>query len=207
MIVSPVKSPPRTPRFINASYAMPALDLMPVSCPLPSSFFSVVRRHHHPAFQIAHGILRDEVAAEKITQQVFARARRRLERGADSSSVVCWIYHASLRFSCRYYWKSASPSMRRRLAETWRCRQTEFALLDFVRVLALHPGKIEQHDCEMIALRHVIGLSPVQIGQLLRMHPYEISNRVTWSLERLKEIRPAVFSVPAADEFVQPASA
>ncbi len=186
---------------------MPALDFMPVSRPVPPSFFTVVRRHHHPAFQIAHGILRDEVAAEKITQQVFARARRRLERGADTASVVCWIYHASLRFSCRYYWKAASPSMRRRLAETWRCRQSEFSLLDFVRVLALQPGKIEQHDCEMIALRHVIGLSLVQIGQLLRMHPYEISNRVAWSLERLKETRPCSFSIPALEEFTQPASA
>ncbi len=178
------------------------------SIPRPSPYFvTLVHRYHHAAFQVAHGILRDEVAAEKITQQVFARVRRRLERGADHESAVFWIYHASLRFACRYYWKSITPAMRRRLAETCRGNQGEFDLLDFVRILALKPGKIEQHDCELIALRHVLGLPLVQIGQLLRMHPYEISNRVTWSLERLKESHTQTARMPLAEEFAHAASA
>jgi DNA-directed RNA polymerase specialized sigma24 family protein len=152
-----------------------------------SHVLALAHRYHQSAFQITHWILRDEIAAEKITQQVFARVRRRLERGADHASAVFWIYHASLRFACRYYWKSATPIMRRRLMASGQCHQAEFDFLEFVRVLASQPRKIEQHDCELIALRHVLGLSTVQISQLLRMHPYEISNRVTWGLERLKE--------------------
>lgn len=180
----------------------------PVSIPRPSPYFvTLVHRYHHAAFQIAHGILRDEVAAEKITQQVFARVRRRLERGADPASSVLWIYHASLRFACRYYWQSISPAMRRRLGETSRETRGEFDLLDFVRVLALKPDKIEQHDCELIALRHVLGLPLVQIGQLLRMHPYEISNRVTWSLERLKETQSQAVRMPVLHEFSHAVSA
>ena len=170
-----------------------------------SSFFTFVHRYQHAVFQIAHGILRDEAAAEKITQQVFARVRRRLNQGADPASAVFWIYHASLRFACRYYWKSATPAMRRRFGETSRRKREEFNLLDFVRVLALQPGKIEQHDCELIALRHVLGLSLVQIAQLLRMHPYEISNRLTWSLERTKETLSS--SLSAHDELAYTASA
>jgi len=171
-------------------------------------FFSLFHRYHHAAFQIAHGILRDEVAAEKITQQVFARARRRLERGAEQASVVFWIHHASLRFACRYYWNSIPPAMRRRrLGESGRVNQRDFDLLDFVRILVLKPEKIAQQDCELIALRHVLGLPLVQIGQLLRMHPYEITNRVTWTLERIKESQTQACPLPAPEEFAQAASA
>jgi hypothetical protein len=191
-----------TPPAARRNRHQPAANLYP-----SSYFFTLVHRHHQAAFQIAHGILRDEVAAEKITRQVFARVRRRIERGADHASAVLWIYHASLRFACRYYWKSITPAMRRRLGGTCRNHQGEFDLPDFVRVLALKPDKIDQHDCELIALRHVLGLPLVQIGQLLRMHPYEISNRVTWSLERLKETQSSACPLPAPDAFAHAVSA
>jgi DNA-directed RNA polymerase specialized sigma24 family protein len=170
-------------------------------------FLELVHRHHHPAFQIAHGILRDEVAAEKITREVFTRVRRRIERGANQTAAVLWIYHACLRFSRRYYWRAAPVRMRRRLDETCRCSQREFTLPEFVHTLAFQPERIGRHDCELIALRHVLGLSLDQIGQLLRMHPYEISNRLTWSLERLKETKLPVFAEAPADELLQAVSA
>lgn len=178
------------------------------NAPRSSSYlFTLIHRYQHPAFQLAHGILRDEVAAEKIIQQVFSRVRRRLDRGADHVSAVLWIHYASLRFACRYYWKSATPYMRRRLEETGRSQPGDFALSDFVRVLAFQPEKIGPHDCELIVLRHVLGLSLTQIGQVLRMHPYEISNRLTWSLERLKTKNPHVAPLPAHEELTHAASA
>jgi DNA-directed RNA polymerase specialized sigma24 family protein len=150
-------------------------------------FLRLARRHQQSAFQIIFGLLRDELAAETITHEVFARARRRFSRGDDASTAT-WIYHATLRFACRYFWKNTTPAIRRQLAVKNCGVPADFDLGEFVRVLALHPGKIDPRDCELISLRHVLGLSLPQIGQLLRMHPYEISNRLAWSRERVKQL-------------------
>lgn len=161
-------------------------------------FLRLARRHQPSAFEISFGLLHDERAAETITRQVFIRVRRRLAAGVDPASATLWIYHASLRFACRYYWKTIPPAVHRRLGHNVRGHSEDFKLREFVHVLAHHPGKIAARDCELVSLRHVLGLSLIQIGRLLRMHPYEISNRLAWSCERVKKIcgtapRPAVF--------------
>lgn len=166
-------------------------------------FFHLARRHQPTAFQITFGILHDETAAETITREVFIRVRRRLAAGVDATSATLWIYHASLRFACRYYWKTIPPSLHHRRGQTVGCHADDFKLREFVHVLAHHPGKIEARDCELVSLRHVLGLSLPQIGRLLRMHPYEISNRLVWSCERVKQIcgstpRSAVFAAQRA---------
>jgi hypothetical protein len=166
----------------------PGLISRPAAAPA-DEFLHLTRRHQQLAFQITFGLLRDEIAAETLTCQVFNRARRRFASGMDAIAVTRWIYHASLRFACRYYWKNTTPAMRRQLCETSRNTADNFDLSEFVHVLALHPGKIDPRDCELISLRHVIKLPVTQIGQLLRMHPYEISNRLIWSRERVKEVR------------------
>jgi hypothetical protein len=181
-----------------AGVARPAPDLA-------DDFFLLARRHQQAAFQITFGLLRDETAAEAITRQVFNRVRRRLARGADSTAATRWIYHASLRFACRYYWKTTTPIQRRRIGETSHNPSADFDLRGFVHVLAFHPGKIDARDCELISLRHVMGLSLPQIGQLLRMHPYEISNRLTWTRERVKELHASAPSRQPADMQLQEA--
>ena len=74
--------------------------------------------------------------------------------------------------------------MRRTLAG----HQPELDLKTFVQVIALQPGKIDPRDCELLALRHVLGMPLSIIAQLLRMHPYEVSNRLVWALERVSKL-------------------
>jgi len=155
---------------------------------LTGAFLQLVRLHQQSVFQITFGLLRDEIAAETIIRQVFHRVRRRLASGADAAETTVWLYHASLRFARRYYWKNSPPDMHCQLGGDCCSGADHFDLNEFVHVLALHPGKIEARDCELISLRHVLGLPLPQIGQLLRMHPYEISNRITWSRERVKDV-------------------
>lgn len=151
----------------------------------PIAFITLVRSHHREIFHLVHALLRDEVAAEKITQQVFSRARRRIDRRPDASSVVEWIYHASFRFVRMYQWRSAGAMARRRITANLKGNQTGLELNLFVQVIARHPGKIDPRDCELLALRHVLGMSLASIAQLLRMHPYEVANRLAWAQERI----------------------
>ncbi len=159
----------------------------------PIAFITLVRNHHRAIFHLVHALLRDEVAAEKITQQVFSRARRRLGRSQGASSVVEWIYYASFRFVRMYHWRSTGPMARRRMMATMSNNQPGLDLDVFVRVIARHPGKLDPRDCELLALRHVLGMSLTNIAQLLRMHPYEVANRLTWARERVCKLchRPA----------------
>ncbi len=150
-------------------------------------FVCLVRNHHRSVFHLAHALLRDEVAAEKITQQVFSRARRRLGHNAFSS-VAEWLYYASLRFVRMYHWKSVGPRVRRRMTGNAPGNRSTLDLKLFVQVIANQPGKIDPHDCELLALRHVLGMPLANIAQLLRMHPYEVSNRLAWALERVRKL-------------------
>lgn len=149
----------------------------------PDPYVSLIRHHHRAIFHLAHALLRDEVAAEQITQQVFARARRRLDQ--DQASVIEWIYYASFRFVRMYHWRSIGPIARRRMRRNVVGDQPELDLKMLVHVIARHPGKLDPHDCELLALRHVLGMPLINIAQLLRMHPYEVSNRLAWALERV----------------------
>jgi DNA-directed RNA polymerase specialized sigma24 family protein len=151
----------------------------------PVAFIALVRNHHREIFHLVHALLRDEVAAEKITQQVFSRARRRLDRRPGASSVVEWIYYASFRFVRMYQWRSAGTMARRRITATLNASQPGLDLSMFVQVIVRHPGKIDPRDCELLALRHVLGMSLTSIAQLLRLHPYEVANRLAWAHERV----------------------
>jgi len=64
-----------------------------------SALLALIHRHHRSIFRLAHGLTRNEVAAEKITQQVFSRVRRQLASDRCPASVTAWLYYASLRFA------------------------------------------------------------------------------------------------------------
>jgi DNA-directed RNA polymerase specialized sigma24 family protein len=165
----------------------------------PVLFVNLVRNHHQAIFHLAHALLRDEVAAEKITQQVFSRARRHLDRGPGF--VVEWIYYSSFRFVRMYHWRSVGLIARRRMTATVAGIHPRLDLNTFVRVIAQQPGKLDRHDCELLALRHVLGMSLGNIAQLLRMHPYEVANRLAWALERVNKLsrQPATEVMKTAD--------
>lgn len=160
----------------------------------PLVFIALVRAHHRSIFHLIHALLRDEVTAERITQRVFSRARRRLERNAGDANIVEWIYHAGFRYARMYHWRSARTLTRRRLASGCLVAQPGLDLDVFVQVIARHPGKIDPRDCELLALRHVLGMSLTKIAQLLRMHPYQVADRLAWAHERVCKLsqRPVI---------------
>ena len=153
-----------------------------------SAFLALIRKHHRPVFHLSHALLRDEVAAEKITQQVFARARRQLDRTPAGISVGGWLYYASLRFARSHYWHTRRLLGVHRLPCTAVNEHPALDLKVLASVIAALPDKIEPRDCELLALRHVLGLSLNGIAQLLRIHPYEASNRLIWARERVMKL-------------------
>lgn len=164
----------------------------------PDVFVALIRNHHRAIFHLAHALLRDEVAAEKITQQVFSRARRRMDQ--NPAAISEWIYYASFRFVRMYHWRSAGLLARRRMHCGLFKDRNALDLKAFVSVIAHQPGKLDPRDCELLALRHVVGMPLATISHLLRMHPYEVSNRLAWALERV-----TVLHEPPVPEIPKPA--
>jgi DNA-directed RNA polymerase specialized sigma24 family protein len=152
----------------------------------PDLFVTLIRNHHRTVFHLAHSLLRDEVAAEKITQQVFSRARKHMDLGP--AALTEWIYYAALRFVRMCHWRSVGLIARRRMRRTIASIRPELDLKTFVRVIARHPGKVDPRDCELLALRYVLGMPLGNMAQLLRMHPQEVFNRLSWALARVHKL-------------------
>lgn len=148
----------------------------------------LIRKHHRAIFHLCHALLRDEVVSERITQQVFSRARRRLRQGVQTPSLTGWLYYAGLRFARRHYWNSLPRPARRKMAAPLS-PQPRLDLWTFVTVIVRCQGKIDPRDCELLALGHVLHLPHADIARLLRMHPYEVSNRLVWARERVLKLR------------------
>ena len=149
-------------------------------------FVALVRNHHRAIFHLAHALLRDEIAAERITQQVFSRARRRLGQGTEA--VTEWIYYASFRFVRMFHWRSIGLIARRRMRRILAGREPVLDLKTLVRVIARQSGKVDPHDCELLGLRYVLGMPVSNIAQLLRMQPCDVANRLTWAFERVTKL-------------------
>lgn len=148
-------------------------------------FVEIVRSHHQAVFRLAHALLRDEDLAEAITRQVFSRARVRCAQAGDfEADPVEWVYHAALRFIRMYHWRSLGLLSRRRVF-AFASRSGGCSVRAIVCLLARHPGALETRDCDLLAMRHVLGMPLANIAQLLRMHPYEVSNRLAWAQDRL----------------------
>jgi DNA-directed RNA polymerase specialized sigma24 family protein len=193
-LASPVSSAP-------ASLSRPAAKRpepwsgFPMQRREPDVFVTLIRNHHRAVFHLAHALLRDEVAAEKITQQVFSRAQKRMD--LNPAAISEWIYYASFRFVRMYHWRSAGLLARRRMHCGLFKDRNALDLKMFVSVIAHQPGKLEPRDCELLALRHVVGMPLATISHLLRMHPYEVSNRLAWALERVTALyKPPVPEIP-----------
>lgn len=153
-------------------------------------FVSLVRSHHQVVFHLVHAVLRDEEIAEKVTRQVFARARRRFgpTLGSEAPECVEWLYQAALRFVRMYHWRSVGLFARRRMHAFLPGVGGALPTHLIVRVIAHRPGEIPPRDCELLVLRHVLGMPLANIAQLLRMHPYEVSNRLVWTQERVSHL-------------------
>ncbi len=153
-----------------------------------TALLALIRRHHRSIFRLAHGLIRNEIVAEKITQQVFSRARRRLTGDRCPPSVTVWLYYASLRFARLYHWKSIHDAARRRMIVISAENQLGLDLMTFVQVIVCCQDKIEPRDCELLALRHVLGLPLASIARLLRIHTREVSNRLVWARGHVCEL-------------------
>ncbi|TSJ77419.1 RNA polymerase sigma factor [Rariglobus hedericola] len=153
-----------------------------------SAFLTLIRKHNRAIFHLAHSLVRNEVAAENITQQVFARARRHINQGHCPVSISHWLYYATLRFSRHHQWHAERRLRVRRMSTGNVNPAPAFNLQVFARVIATQPGKIEPRDSELLALHHVLGLAVGEIARLLRTHPYETSNRLIWARERVLKL-------------------
>lgn len=153
-------------------------------------FMTLVRAHHQTVFHLVHALLRDEALSESVTRQVFARARRRFgcDDTSDAQRCVEWIYQAALRFVRMYHWRSVGLVARRRMNMPPPVASRALSTRAIVRAITHSLGKIAPRDCELLALRHVLGMSLAAIAQLLRMHPYEISNRLALTQERVARL-------------------
>ena len=161
-----------------------------------TALLAFIHRHHRAIFRLTHGLTRNEVAAEKITQQVFSRVRRQLAGDRCPASVTAWLYYASLRFARLYHWKSIHDAARNRMIVISAENQLGLDLKTFVQVIARCQDKIEPRDCELLSLRHVLCLPLGSIAQLLHIHPDEVSKRLLWAREHFCDLSRQLFPSP-----------
>jgi RNA polymerase sigma-70 factor (ECF subfamily) len=141
--------------------------------------------------------LRDRQDAEDVTQEAFVRAYRALQ-GYPAERIAeiqlrPWLFTITLNL-CRNHARTRSRRPQQRALETWRdvpdpAEVAEDAVAALVvdewrERLSRLPGR--QRDA--VVLRHVVGLTYNEIGEVLRCPPGTARSDVSRGLSRLRTI-------------------
>lgn len=139
------------------------------------AFLEIVRGHHARVFQLVHSLLRDVHAAEEVTRGTFVQARERLSRVTCRTPLSIWLYYTALNLARQRYWSLTRPAG----DGAFQPDETRvLGLQEFAALVAAHVGRIDSADQELLALRHVIGLSSGEISKVLKLRPDAVNARV-----------------------------
>lgn len=151
------------------------------------TFLEIARRHHAHIFHLVHSLVKNVHASEEITRTTFGRVRERLERAGGAPSTL-WIYYTALNLARRHYLGTFRPvlgraadSSRLRLADATANQEDSVPCVgvrEFAAMLARNMGHIDSGDQELLALRHVVGLSIDEISRVLGLRPDAVTERV-----------------------------
>ncbi len=154
----------------------------------PGAFLEIVRRHHTHLFRLAHHLLRDVHQAEDVTKATFTLARRALDRGRLSSPLAAWLYYAAFKLARRRHWQNLqqrTPAASFCAPTVRRPASASIDLREFAALIAACIHQMDPRDCELLALRHVLGLSAGEIAKLLRIRPDVAWSRVNLARQGL----------------------
>lgn len=157
------------------------------------AFESLTLAHHTRLFRVAHGILRDRHLAEDATQQAFLDIWRYIRRLRDPAKFNGWSYRL-LVHACYAEAKRSKP----RAGSVETLTQDIAAHVDEYRSVADRDqlerafGLLSLDHRAVIVLRHLLGLTPDEIADVL-----DISREAVYS--RLRRAVPALRAALEAD--------
>lgn len=123
-------------------------------------------RYADDVLRYVTGFVRDHHEAEDITQTVFAKLMKAIKKYEQREVPFdAWIFRVARNAALDYLRaKRAIPTEEVRLVDTGRA-QTE---LDRGRALRQALERLPEDQREVLVLRHIIGLSPVEIAGALK---------------------------------------
>ncbi len=161
----------------------------------PSAFEEIYSQHEKMVFNLALRMTRSPEDAAELTQEVFLRVYRHLERFRGSSTLKTWVFRIALN-CCR------SRFRRRRLTFREPSPGDDDALERIADPRAdperdaLNSGLGERLDAalrrvplafrEAVVLRDVHGFSYDEIGEILRIRIGTVRSRIARGRERLR---------------------
>ncbi len=127
--------------------------------------------------------------AEDMTQEVFARYWQYLREGKEMTNTRSFLYTIASNMAKDWYKKKKAESLDRRMEagqiplDTDPDSETLASYREVLDIIA----DMEPTDKEVLILRHVEGLDPKDIAEILKETANTISVRLNRAMKRLQE--------------------
>ncbi len=146
-------------------------------------------RHHLTVFRFLRRLCGSQPRAEDLTQEVFLRAVRSLDRLAPASNEVAWLLRIARNLWIdRQRARARRPHRVERPTKEASTDATPGLRLDLDQALA----KVPEIERQAFLMREVGGLSYVEIGTLLDLSAAAVRSRIFRARRTLRSsLRPA----------------
>lgn len=158
-----------------------------------AAWLGLVRQHQEAVFRLAYLLLGEADDAEDVTQEVFIRALRALERFDPSRPLRPWLLEITRNQA--HNWRRA---VRRRLAALTRWGESaanpvtdptaQLAQAAQAEALWQAVRRLRRHEQEVIYLRCFLELSVAETAQALNVAPGTVKSRLSRALVRLRSV-------------------
>lgn len=189
-----------TAKASSAPSANPDLDLAERHCNGdPEAFEEVYRRYCGMVYNLAYRMSGSGATAEDLSQEIFLRVFRHLERFKGHSSLKTWVYRVALNL-CRSR-LGRSRLQTRPLREESADGEEGVEVIDPSRdpeelAMAHNLGRhvsraltgVKPVFREAVVLRDLEGLSYEEIAEILEVRIGTVRSRIARGRERLREI-------------------
>lgn len=172
-------------------------------------FDELVRRNQRRIFRLLMSLLRDEDAADTLTQECFLRAYKKRESFRGESSVDTWLYRIAVNLARDYqrskregFWKrmfSATPETEDEtpildtVADGATDAETHLLAREEVDQVWFTVRRLSENQREVFVLRYAEDLSLEEIAQTLEMQIGTVKSHLNRALtavrKRLEEHR------------------
>lgn len=171
----------------------------------PAALHGFVEREYPRLVRAVDLLLDDRGVAEEVAQEALLRAAGRWEHVSGLESPGGWVHRVAVNLATSHLRRRrVARRARRRLAATAPGTTTQPDTATAVTVRAAL-ARLPANQRRLLVLRHVLGWSAVEIGDLDRVRPETVRQRLGRARNALREelgpdLAPAPAPEPTADD-------
>jgi RNA polymerase sigma-70 factor, ECF subfamily len=180
----------------------------------PRAFEEVYARFSRLVFQIALRMSADPALAEDLSQEIFLRIFRHLEKFKGRSSLKTWVYRVSIN-CCRSRlgrrsrrgraWVDVEEETLERMPATAEGPEARVARREAAATLARALAQLPLQFREAVVLRDISDLSYEEIAAVLDVRIGTVRSRIARGRDRLRDIvTRGAANAPAAEPAAEP---